>query len=197
MLRSVSRVAAAGPMGHETDEQLVELVRVGDPVAFDTLVTRHLERAYRIAFRILGHREDAEDLVQESFLAVLQKIDTFQAGRAFTPWLNRIVANRALNARQARTLRTTEQIPLSTQAVTASPAREAERAQLRERLGQAMDALPERQRIILELFELEGYSGPEIAEMLEIAPGTVRWHLHEARRALREALAPLETREEQ
>ena len=67
--------------------------------------------------------------------------------------------------------------------------------ELRERLRRAMDALPERQRVIVELFELEGFGGPEIAEILEISDGTVRWHLHEARKTLRRALAPYERRE--
>lgn len=174
----------------------MERVRVGDPDAFDLLVTRHLERAYRIAFRLLGHHEDAEDLVQESFLAVLEKIDTFQEGRAFTPWFHRIVVNRGINARQSRSIRRTDAIPESTAGAGILPDREAELGEVRERVEEALRTLPERQRVVTQLFELEGYSGAEIAEMLEISPGTVRWHLHEARRALREVLEPLERKEE-
>jgi RNA polymerase sigma-70 factor, ECF subfamily len=188
--------AGNAPAGEPTDEELVERVRVGDQDAFSALVARHMERAFRIAFRLMGHREDAEDLVQESFLAVLEKIDTFESGRPFTPWFNRIVVNRGLNAREARSVRRMEQIPESAAAEGNSPALHAERVDLRERIDAAIAALPDRQRAIVQLFELEGFTGAEIAEMLGISAGTVRWHLHEAKRTLREALAPLERKEQ-
>ena len=177
----------------EADEAgLVERVRRGDAAAFDALVGRYMRRAYAVAYRVMGQKEDAEDLVQESFLAVLQRIETFQAGRAFAPWFFRILVNRGLNARKRRALRATGSIPETAAASGASPERTAEQAELRERLRAAMEALPERQRVIVELFELEGFSGAEIGEILEISDGTVRWHLHEARQALRQALAPYE-----
>jgi RNA polymerase sigma-70 factor, ECF subfamily len=180
------------PEGGPPDAELIERVRNGDSEAFDMLVSRHMRHAYRIAYRLLGHREDAEDLVQEAFLTVLEKIDSFQAGREFTPWFNRIVVNRGLNTRKSRAVRRTEMIPASAVSSTSSPARDAEQAEIAVRVRAAVATLPERQRVIVELFELEGFSGAEIAEMLEISAGTVRWHLHEARRTLRDLLAPLE-----
>ena len=177
------------------DAQLVERVRRGDAAAFDQLVTRHMRRAFGVAYRLLGQREDAEDLVQEAFMVALQRIDTFEAGRPFGPWFFRILVNRGLNARKARSLRTTEEIPDSAAAGGASPEREAERTELREGIRAALDELPERQRTVVQLFELEGFSGPEIAAILEISDATVRWHLHEARRALRRVLAPFEAKE--
>lgn len=178
------------PPSPEEEARLVERVRRGDAAAFDQLVGRHMRRAFSVAYRLLGQREDAEDLVQEAFLAALEKIDTFQSGRPFAPWLFRILVNRGLNARKSHALRRTEEIPDFVASSGASPEREAERAELRGRLREALDELPERQRAVVELFELEGFSGPEIAEILEMPDGTVRWHLHRARRALREALAP-------
>jgi RNA polymerase sigma-70 factor, ECF subfamily len=183
------------PEGGPADAELVERLRAGDSEAFGTLVQRHMRRAFAIAYRLLGHREDAEDLVQDAFMTVLEKIDTFEAGREFAPWFNRIVVNRGLNARKARSIRRTELIPESTQANSPSPSGLAERSELREQIHAALEKLPERQRVIVKLFELEGFSGAEIANMLEISPGTVRWHLHEARRALRATLEPLERNE--
>jgi len=188
--------AGGAPAGELPDEELVERVRAGDPDAFDALVRRHMERAFRIAWRLLGHREDAEDLVQESFLAVLEKIHTFQRGRAFTPWFHRIVVNRGINARESRAVRRTEAVPESVAAAGPSPVRHVEQVEARDRVAEALRVLPDRQRTIVQLFELEGYSGAEIGEMLDISAGTVRWHLHEARRALREMLAPLERKDE-
>lgn len=183
------RVHAAGA---DDDVALAERVRAGEAAAFDALVTRYMRRAFAVAYRLLGQREDAEDLVQEAFMAVLQRIDTYQAGRPFAPWFFRILVNRGLNARKSRSLRAVEAIPESTAAHGPSPEREAERTELRGRLRSAMDTLPERQRVIVELFELEGFAGPEIAEILEISDATVRWHLHEARKTLKKALAPYE-----
>lgn len=175
----------------ETDEaEIVERVRHGDTAAFDVLVLRHMPRAFRLAYRLLGQREDAEDIVQETFLTALERIDSFQTGRPFAPWFFRILVNRGLNARKARSLRQTEAIPADARAPTDSPERATERSELRARLGAALDQLPERQRAIVRLFELEGFSGAEIAEMMDLSAGTVRWHLHHARKVLREALAP-------
>jgi len=172
------------------DEELVERLRSGDAAAYDLLVTRHMRRAFSIAYRVLGQREDAEDLVQDAFLAALEKIDTFQEGRRFAPWFYRILVNRGLNARKSRSLRQTEALPADLSGPGDSPLHHAERAELRERLETAMAALPDRQKTIVRLFELEGFTSPEIAEILEVSDGTVRWHLHQARQTLRAALAP-------
>ncbi|HST57681.1 MAG TPA: sigma-70 family RNA polymerase sigma factor [Longimicrobium sp.] len=190
------RASARAVSSVEDDEAaLVERVRRGEPAAFDSLVSQYMRRAFAVAYRLLGNREDAEDLVQETFLTVLRKIDTFERGRAFSPWFFRILVNRGLNARKSRALRTTDLLPEDAASGGASPERAAERAELRGRLRTAMDGLPERQRVVVELFELEGFSGAEIAEILEISDGTVRWHLHEARKTLRQALAVYERKD--
>jgi RNA polymerase sigma-70 factor (ECF subfamily) len=187
----------AAPAAPDGEAELVERVRQGDGRAFDTLVTRYMHRAFSVAFRVLGQKEDAEDLVQDTFMVVLQRIDSFEPGRAFAPWFFRILVNRGLNARKARALRTVDEIPETASSSGPSPEREAERAELRERLAAALATLPQRQKLVVELFELEGFSGPEIAQIMEISDGTVRWHLHEARKALRQALAPYERSREE
>jgi RNA polymerase sigma-70 factor (ECF subfamily) len=188
------RAEPAAPQAVPADDEpgLVERLRGGDAAAFETLVGRYSRRAFSVAYRLMGQKEDAEDLVQDAFMAVLQRVDTFQAGRPFGPWFFRILVNRGLNARKARSLRTVDEIPETAAHRGPSPERDAERGELRERLKQAMDTLPDRQRTIVQLFELEGFAGPEIAEILEISDGTVRWHLHEARKTLKKALAPYE-----
>lgn len=191
-MATISSLASSSDELHEPE--LVERVRHGDSAAFDLLVQRYLRRAFSVAYRLLGQREDAEDLVQETFLAVLEKIDTFQSGRSFGPWFYRILINRGLNARKARSLRHTEDLPPDVPTSARSPLRETEQAELREYLAGALDELPERQRIIVRLFELEGFTSMEIAEILELSDGTVRWHLHQARQKLREALAPFARR---
>jgi RNA polymerase sigma-70 factor, ECF subfamily len=171
------------------DSDLLRRVRHGDPGAFDALVRRHLEPAVRLATRLLGGDEDAaEDVVQESFLAVLEAVDTFDPERPFAPWFYRIVANRCSNARRTQSRRGTEALSPTLESERPGPDREADRSALRSRLRAGLERLPERQREVLVLYDVEGFAGPEIAELLEISPGTVRWHLHQARAAMRAIL---------
>lgn len=171
----------------ERDGALVARARAGDQRAFDALVRTYMEQAFRVAYRVVGHREDAEDLVQESFLAAYQYLDSFEIGRPFGPWLIRIVLNRGSNLRRARARRTMEP---ETDGVSEAPSalEETERSDLGKLLQAALATLSERQRLIVTMFDVDGLTSTEIGEMLELAPGTVRWHLHEARRQLRGVL---------
>jgi RNA polymerase sigma-70 factor (ECF subfamily) len=177
-----------------SEADLISAARRGDRDAFDALVRRHLRRAFVVAYRVLGQQQDAEDAVQDAFLAALTRIDTFESGRPFAPWLFRIVANRSINLRKARLVRHSEPIPDTARSPEISPFEAAERSERRADLERALARLPEQQRWIVELFELDGFTGPEISEMLDLAEGTVRWHLHQARQALRAVLDPASSR---
>ena len=176
------------------DARLVERVLRGDAEAYGSLVSRHMRRAFAVAYRILEHREDAEDVVQDSFMRALERIDQLGRRRPFRPWLLRIVVNQALNFRRARGIRTTASLSDSARAGGPLPDRQAEDTDLRRRLRAALDMLPEKQRTVVQLADLEGLTSGEIGRIMDLADGTVRWHLHEARKALRRALAP--TRED-
>ena len=178
------------------DAALVGRVRAGDVDAYDELVRRHMQRAHAVAFRLLGNREDAEDLVQDAFIQALDKIDSFDIERPFAPWFFRILTNRGLNLRQSRALRAVSEIPDDTASSDDSPELSAEREELRSRLREAVATLPERQQLIVQLFEIDGWTSAEVAKALGISDGTVRWHVHEARRALRAALGPLRRQEQ-
>ena len=170
------------------DAELIRRVRAGDVGAFDALVAAYMRPAFQVAYRVVGHREDAEDLLQESFLAAYQYLDSFDVERPFGPWLNRIVVNRGANLRRSRTRRQTEP---EVDAVSMAPSAldESTRTEARELLTRALATLSERQRLIVTLCDVDGLTSTEIGERLELAPGTVRWHLHEARRVLRGALS--------
>jgi len=171
----------------------ISRVQAGDAEAFDLIVRRYMRTAYAVAFRVLGHREDAEDVVQEAFLAALANIRTFDTSRRFGPWLYRIVVTRGLNFRKGRSRRAAEpREDAGVASADAGPAAAAEQAGLKETVATALGQLPERQRMVVQLFELDGFSGAEIAAMLGVSPGTVRWYLHEARQALRRMLAHLQ-----
>ena len=179
---SVRRAAIA------RDAALIRRVQAGDDMAFDALVAEYMRPAFQMAYRVVGHREDAEDLVQESFLAAHQYLDTFDIERPFGPWLNRIVMNRGANLRRSRTRRQTEP---EMDAVSTAPSAldDTTRSETRDLLLRALATLGEKQRMIVILFDVDGMTSTEIGERLMLAPGTVRWHLHEARRILRGALS--------
>ena len=177
------------PAGSVDEASLIGQVRRGDDAAFDKLIRRHLQPAFAVAYRILGQREDAEDLVQEAFVAALEHIDTFDTQREFRPWLLRIVANRAINARAHRERRRTEAIPEHAASAVEPPSAGVERQEMQEHVRQALANLPERQRTIVQLSGFDGLNSTDIGEILNIPAGTVRWELHQARRALRTSLA--------
>jgi RNA polymerase sigma-70 factor (ECF subfamily) len=172
------------------DRELVERVRHGDASAYDILVRRHVARAMAIARRLLGNVEDAEDLVQEAFMRALDRLSTFDETRAFAPWFFRLLINAGLNARKSRALREAEP-ERDAASGGASPLELAERGEIRERFRAALTALPARQRLVVSMFEVDGLSTAEIGEALGISGETVRWHHHQARQALRSALAGL------
>ena len=179
------------PDAQETEA--IGRVQAGDAAAFDLLVRRYMGSAYAVAYRVLGHRQDAEDVVQEAFLAALANIQSFDTSRPFRPWFHRIVVTRGLNFRKSRSRRSTEVLDDAWMASEApGPAVDAERAGLQAAVAAALRQLPERQRMVVQLFELDGFSGAEIAAMLGLSAGTVRWYLHEARQALRGMLAHLQ-----
>jgi RNA polymerase sigma-70 factor (ECF subfamily) len=193
MVGGFGRSAAVPNEPRDDERELVIRVQHGDREAFDELARRHARRAFAIAYRILRHTQDAEDLVQDAFIAALDGIGSFDPTRPFAPWFFKIVVNRALNAVSARSTRerhvtVTHLWSSEAVAVEFDP---AERSEIRQRFQQALTALPQQQRLIVELSDIDGRSSTEIGGMLDLPRGTVRWHLHQARKALRVALAGL------
>lgn len=170
------------------EHEWVTRTREGDREAFGALVACHIDRALALAVRLLHNREDAEDLVQDAFLSALEHIDVFDATRPFWPWLSRILVNRGLDLAAARAVRATEALPDDIADDAVSPAVAAERAEVLSRFRHELALLPPRRKLIMQMFELDGYAVAEVAELLDISPATVRWHLHAARRQLRGAL---------
>src|SRR5204862_5763369 len=116
----------------ERETRLVERVRAGDRLAFGALVGRHLEHALALAYRVLRHRQDAEDLVQDAFLAALQHIDDFELTRSFWPWLSRIIVNRGLDLISSRSTRNVDALVDEVSDTRPTPVEFAERGEIRE-----------------------------------------------------------------
>ena len=178
-------------LGELGDSELVGRARTGDEGAFGALVERYMRPAYAVALAVTGRREDAQDAAQEAFLVALQRLDECRSPEKFAGWLMTIVRNRARNLVRREVLRDTDEVPASARSVTPTPERDMETAELRQSLADALSGLPEIQREIVLLHDLEGWKHGEIADRLGLPSGTVRSHLHFARKALRGALAAL------
>jgi len=189
MMGTQAVAVSRGSAGEEPGErELLLRVQDGDEDAFDLLVRRYLPRARVIARRLMHDPDDADDLVQDAFLRALDRIATFDVARAFEPWFTRLVVNLGLDQRRKQKVRRTEPHDPESFPGGVSPDREVERAELKDTVGKALETLPARQRLIVTLFEIDGHSTEEVAAMLEVSQVTIRWHLHQARRALRQAL---------
>lgn len=178
----------------ESDAELVARVQRGDNQAFDHLARRYAKRAFAVANRLLQNGADAEDIVQDSFISAVRAMDSFDTDRPFGPWFMRIVVNKSLTAIRSRAAEAGHvrgSALMETDAVVGSSESAGERAEIRERFSAALQLLPERQQLIVQLSDVEGFTSAEIAGQLAIPSGTVRWLLHQARATLREALAPL------
>ena len=182
-------IAPASTPASET--LLVARAQAGDLSAFDELVRAHIGRALRIARRLVPTHEDAEDVVQDAFLSAMRAIHSFDTTRPFGPWLTRIVVNQGITFRRARARRQDESISAELPSAGPSPAMVTERNEVTDRFRAALELLPEQQRLMIQLFEVDGLSSPEIATLTGLSDGTVRWHIHTARKVLRRALAPL------
>jgi RNA polymerase sigma-70 factor (ECF subfamily) len=174
--------------GTPTDGQLVRRALKGEELAFGMLVQRYQRPAYAVALSVTGRHADAEDAAQESFLVALERLDECRSPERFGGWLMTIVRNRSKNLVRRESLREMDELPPSARSRVPTPDRVAETAELRRLLREALQELPEVQRQVVLLHDLEGWKHREIAERLDLPCGTVRSHLHFARKALRVAL---------
>jgi RNA polymerase sigma-70 factor, ECF subfamily len=187
----------------DRDLDLLQTLRRRESMAAESLISRYGERAYRLARRIIGNGEDAEEVVQDAFCTVVRKIDMFRGESAFGSWLYRIVANAAyhkLRGRQRRwrELSLDEVLPVfDADGAHAGPVADwstrvndpAVQAELRTALTAAIDELPATYRTVLVLRDVEGQSNSEIAIALGLSVPVVKTRVHRARLFLRKRLA--------
>jgi RNA polymerase sigma factor (sigma-70 family) len=179
-----------------SDAELARQAAGGDSDAYGELVNRHAAAARRLARTVLQNAEDADDAAQEAFLLAWRHIGRYDPARPFAPWLMRIVVNAAADLRRKRRVRTTEEIPASALSMETTPEEATDRTLFRSRLSAALAELPERQRMAVVLFDVEGYAHADIAAMLGVPEGTIRSDVFHARRALRQALGAFTEGEE-
>jgi RNA polymerase sigma factor (sigma-70 family) len=178
----------------ESDAALAVSAAAGDRDAFGALVQRYQAAVRRLTRAVTGDVHDADDAAQDAFLSALDRIETYDTSRPFGPWLMRIATNAAIDLVRRRAVRRTDALDERAPSRGSSPAADAEWAEVGAKLHVALAGLPERQRVAVTLFDIEGYSHAEIAATLEIPEGTVRSDVFHARRALRVALGAFDPR---
>ena len=173
-----------------TDAELVALARAGDTAAFDQLVARHQAAVFRAALAALRNREDAEDVTQDAFVRAWSALGRFRGDATFRTWMLRIVWNCAMSRRRAvlRWWRRRAQLDEAL-TIAASESVAEDRHDLRRHVAIAIEALSSTLRDTLLLAESGEYEYGEIAALLNVPVGTVKWRVAEARRKVRAHLA--------
>jgi RNA polymerase sigma-70 factor (ECF subfamily) len=193
-----------------SDEALLENYRVTkDMIQFKTLVRRYQTRIYSVAVRILGNSDEAEEVVQDTFVRVHQNIDKFRNEASFSAWVFRIAHNQCVDLLRTKRRKRGFQLlsfdPQSTAAEeesgespvvsqladpTPGPEQKVDMTEQEHIIASSLSKLPENQREVLVLHDIEGFSYQEISEIVGASIGTVRSLLHYGRLKLRELLDP-------
>ena len=189
------------PFGDEPDDRALLAAHVaGDPTAFGVLFGRHRDRLWAVALRTTGDPEEAADALQDALVAAFRRAESYRGDAAVTTWLHRVVVNAALDRLRRRTARPAaprpedleEQARRSVRAEvreTEDPAEAAIRADRRREVLAALGTLAPEQRAALVLVDMQGHSVDEAAEILGVAPGTVKSRCSRGRARLAPLLA--------
>ena len=183
----------------DPDGDLVERWQSGDQSAFEALIRRHERRVFGLLMRMLGNRQDAEDVAQEAFLSLHRHGHRFRHQARFSTFVFRVAANAALNRRRtlARKNARIRQLKLRQEAgsdlptTPRDPEAQVAGAEIQIQVQEALSRLPEDLRMATVLYDIEGLSYREIATVLKIPEGTVKSRIHRARSALRARLKGL------
>lgn len=184
----------------DADYAVVKQVQAGDVAAFDKLIFKYRERLYGVVYNLTSNREDAADLTQDAFIKAFQSINRFQGQSSFFTWLYRIAVNTALThlrKHRHRTFFSLENLQedqvgaqiLAQLSDKKGADRDAQLRELQEKLNEAMQKLSIKHRTVITLFEIDGLSHAEIAEITECSEGTVRSRLHYAKQFLQAELS--------
>ena len=166
---------------------VLQLAQQGDASAFEQIYREHVGRVYGVCLRIAADPARAEELTQDVFVRLWEKLGSFRGESAFSSWLHRLAVNVALGDRRAEGRRTARVLPVEDLTVFEGEGRVADPG-TRMDLERAVALLPSAARTVFVMHDVEGYGHAEIAELTGRAEGTSKALLHRARKLLREAL---------
>jgi len=186
-------------MSQKTDSELVDQLKRGDTAAFRELVDRHSAKVYQLALKLTRNETDAEDVLQETFLRVFHRIETFRGEAAFSSWLYRIAANASfakLGDRKKHDHLDIDDIYPDFDSPKKGPPNDWSRQpdsvllgkEATDVLNKAVEELPEDFRVVFLLRDVEGLSNAQVAEILDLTVAAVKSRLHRARLFLRKKL---------
>ena len=175
----------------ENDAEIIRYCQQGDQDAYAALVEKYKERAYWVAYNMVGNQEEAMDVAQDAFLRVFRAIDRFNFNLSFYTWLYRIVTNLAIDHLRRLGKRKTVRLEDVGESAEKSPKDEApsariEESELKKEVRVVLDQLPPNYKTVLVLRDLEGLSCKEISSVTGASYPTVRWRLHTARKIFKE-----------
>ena len=175
----------------ERDEDLVRRFRAGEPDAFTDLVRRHQQRVYSLCLRVLGDADAAADVAQDTFIAVLRKLDSFRGDAAFTTWLHRVALNACYDELRKKRRRPMLHIVADdgTQREPGPPVLDhADEVAGTRDVAAALATIPEEFRVALVLADVQDMAYDRIAHVLDVPIGTVKSRVHRGRLALAAAM---------
>ena len=181
-------------MTTSADSDLIARVQTGDPMAEREFYDRHVDRVYRLIYRMSGRADLAQDWTQDTFIRAFDRMGQFRGESALSSWLHTIAVSVTLNGLRTLKRRDAFAAPLEDARDSGHWPRESE-PDLKVRMRSAIDALPEGTRTVFVLHDVEGFTHEEISEQLGVAVGTSKSQLFRAREKLRVALAPFARRE--
>jgi len=181
-------IPTRGPCTTVTEQELISRTLAGDRLAAREVYDAHAPRVYRLVFRIVGDSELAEEFTQDTFVKVFTRLHGFRAEASLGTWIHAIAVSVALNGLRRLRRRRAREVELEAAAELGTPDRQGQ-PDLRDRLIQAIDGLPEKLRVTVVLHDIEGFTHPEIARMTGVPEGTCKTRLAGGRARLREALA--------
>lgn len=170
------------------ERELIGRVLAGDPSAERALYDAHVDRVFRLAYRMAGDLDRAQDYTQETFIKAFSRLRDFRGEAALSTWLGSIAISVTLNGLRKVRQQNEREVSLDDAVPAGRGSREAE-PDLKERLGRAIDGLPDGYRAVFVMHDVEGYTHEEIATSLGVHPGTSKAQLFRARARLRQALA--------
>ena len=174
---------------HSDDAAAVAKAKGGDEDAFRVLVDRHSRGVYRLAYRMTGKPEDAEDVVQETFIRAFRSVDRFRGQCQFRTWLMTIGGNVLKDFGRKRSRRQVMPLDDAVRDVGGDPHEHAEATEAEALIAEGLKKLPRMQREVFLLRAQQGLEYEEIAAALATSPGAARVHYHHAVRRLKEIIA--------
>lgn len=176
-------------------QKIIQQIKKGDKAAFRQLVEHYQQAAFNLAFRMLGDDDEARDVVQDSFIRIWEKIDTYNSKEKFTSWMYKIVSNRAIDSLRAMKrmplVSIEKLIPDMITVVDKGSDVQLENKEVGEFIRAITEGLPQKQQLIFTLRDLQGLSSQEVQSITALSDTIIKSNLYHARNTIRKKLTAI------